>query len=72
MIGIVVGRDSWTEQTLPERRRNVIHEPAKTWLGPACNFGHDPADRLIAGQQVEAEAITCWRCRSGTYWGEVQ
>lgn len=63
MIGIVVGPDAWTENTLPERRRNIIHAPAATWLGPACNLGRDPAERLVTGQQVNADAVTCWRCR---------
>ena len=62
VIGVVVGPDAWTENTLPERRENTVHEPASTWLGPACNLGKNPAERLIAGQQVEAEAVTCWRC----------
>ncbi len=64
MIGIVVGPDSWNELTAPERRCNVIHAPAAAWLGPACNFGHDPADKLITGLPVEVAAITCWRCRN--------
>lgn len=63
MIGIVVGPDSWTETTHPERRRHIIHAPAGLWLGPACNFGHDPADKLITGTEVQADAVTCWRCR---------
>lgn len=64
MIGIVVGPDSWTEDTIPERRRNVIHAPATTWLGPACNFGNDPAEKLITGLPVDVDCVTCWRCRN--------
>jgi hypothetical protein len=63
VIGIVVGPDAWTKNTLPERQRNIIHKPAQHWLGPACNFGHDPAEQLVTGQQVDADAVTCWRCR---------
>lgn len=40
-----------------------IHAPGGWWLGPACNFGNDPAVKLIVGQEAEAEAVTCWRCR---------
>ena len=62
VTGIVVGPDAWTGTTIPERRRNVIHAPAGLWLGPLCNFGYAPGQKLITGTEVEAQAVTCWRC----------
>jgi hypothetical protein len=68
VIGIAVGPPG---TYIPEWRRamgavtpEVVHAPAATWLGPACNLSHDPALRLIPGWQIEAPAVTCWACRN--------
>ena len=67
MIGIAVGPPG---TVLPDWRRargatvpDVVHAPAATHLGPACNLHVDPAERLIVGWEIEAGCVTCWACR---------
>jgi hypothetical protein len=71
VIGIAAGLPDPTGY-IPEWRRKrganvaeVVHAPAATHLGPACNLGRDPAVRLIAGWEIEAACVTCWACRNG-------
>jgi hypothetical protein len=66
VIGIAVGPPG---TYIPQWRRaraavtpEVVHAPAATWLGPACNLGFDPTQRLITGWQIEAPSVTCWKC----------
>jgi len=68
VIGVAVGPAA---ELIPAWRRErgattgeVVHDRALMWLGPACNLGLDPADRLIPGWEIEAPAVTCWRCRN--------
>lgn len=50
----------------------VVHAPAPSHLGPACNNGVDPTDRLIPGWEIEADRVTCWACRQLSAAGGVR